>query len=132
LNLGLSMGIQNTLGNKRPQGHKFHAIRVSGAFAVTMFLGGSYHDRDNPHMWGVSHGQLITFITLVCSQKEGRQQSSSRKGDRTSVADDEMRMMMMMMMILIIFYGGTVEAKPHAPRWIQRGLQSRWVTVTEY
>jgi hypothetical protein len=70
-----------------------------------MFLGGSYHDRDNPHMWGVSHGQLIVFITLGCTQKDGRQQSSSRRGPRTSVADDEMMMRMTMMMINF-FYGG--------------------------
>jgi hypothetical protein len=69
-----------------------------------MFLGGSYHDRDNPHKWGVSHGQLIVFIrTLVCIQKDGRQRSSSSRRLRTSVlADDEMMMMKMM-----IFYGGT-------------------------
>jgi hypothetical protein len=70
-----------------------------------MFIGGSYHDRDNPHMWGVSHGQLIVFITIVCNQKEGRQQSSSRKVDQTSVADDEMRTMIKMMKIF--FYRGT-------------------------
>jgi hypothetical protein len=67
-----------------------------------MFLGGSYHDRDNPHMWGVSHGQLIVFITIVCNQKEGRQQSSSRRGLRTSVAEDDEMMMMM-----TNFYRGT-------------------------
>jgi hypothetical protein len=55
-------------------------------------------------MWGVSHGQLIVFITLVCSQKEGRQGSSSSRGLRTSVADE---MMMMMMMKKNIFYRGT-------------------------
>jgi hypothetical protein len=72
-----------------------------------MFLGGSYHDRDNPHMWwGVSHGQLIVFIrTLVCNQKDGRQRSSSSRGLRTSV-DEMMMMMMRMMMIMTIFYGG--------------------------
>jgi hypothetical protein len=73
-----------------------------------MFLGGSYHDRDNPHMWGVSHDQFIVFITLGCNQKEGRQQSS--RGLRTSVADDAaMRMKMMMMKMtttMTIFYRG--------------------------
>jgi hypothetical protein len=69
---------------------------------VTMFLGGSYHDRYNPHMWGVSHGQLIVFITLVCSQKEGRQKSSSSRGLRTSMDD-----LMIKMMMMTIFYRGT-------------------------
>jgi hypothetical protein len=91
--------------------YNFHRSRVSRTAVsrrvVTMFLGGSYHDRDNPHKWGVSHGQLIVFITLVCSQKEGRQQSSSSRGGlRTSIADDEMRMMMM-----TIFYTG-IGTKP--------------------
>jgi hypothetical protein len=71
-----------------------------------MFLGGSYHDRDNPHMWGVSHGQLIVFMTIVCNQKEGRQQSSSRRGLRTSVEEEVMIMMMMNN-----FYGG-IGTKP--------------------
>jgi hypothetical protein len=70
-----------------------------------MYLGGDYHDRDNPHKWGVSQGQFIVFITLVCNQKEGRQQSSSRRGLQTSVAEDDYLMMMMMMMM--IFYRGT-------------------------
>jgi hypothetical protein len=84
--------------------HKFHAIRVSGVFhVVTMFLGGSYHDRDNPHMWGVSQGQFIVFITIGCNQKEGRQQSSSRRGLRTSMET----IMMMMMTTMTIFYRGT-------------------------
>jgi hypothetical protein len=55
----------------------------------------------NPQPWGVSHGKPLVLITLVCSRKEGRQQSSSRRGLRP--LDDLMRMMMMMM----IFYGGT-------------------------
>jgi hypothetical protein len=72
-----------------------------------MFLGGSYHDRDNPHMWGVSHGQLIVFIrTLVCNQKDGRQRSSSSRGLQTSMDD-----LMMMMMMMTIFYRG-IGTKP--------------------
>jgi hypothetical protein len=73
-----------------------------------MFLGGSYHDRDNPHKWGVSHGQLILFIRLVCIQKEGRQPSSRRRGLRTSALDETMMRTMMMM---TIFYRG-IGTKP--------------------
>jgi hypothetical protein len=73
-----------------------------------MFLGGSYHDRDNPHMWGVSHGQLIVFIrTLVCIQKDGRQRSSSSRGRLRRTSVDEMTMLMMMMMTMTISYRGT-------------------------
>jgi hypothetical protein len=54
-------------------------------------------------MWGVSHGKTIVLMTLVCSQKEGRQQSSSSRGLRTSMDEWMVRMMMMM----TNFYGGT-------------------------
>jgi hypothetical protein len=53
-------------------------------------------------MWGVSHGQLIVFITLVCSQKEGTP-------DRRAVAGDTLElpwMKTMKMMLMTIFYGG--------------------------
>jgi hypothetical protein len=87
----------------------FIRIRVSMACVVvtrcfvTMFLGGSYHDRDNPHNNEAPHGKTMVWMTLVCSQNEGRQQSSSRsRGLRT--LDD---LMMMMMMMRTIFYGGT-------------------------
>jgi hypothetical protein len=53
-----------------------------------MFLSGSYHDRDNPQQRKASHGKPIVWMTIVCSRKEGRQQSSSRKGLRSSGNDD--------------------------------------------
>jgi hypothetical protein len=86
-----------------------------------MFLvGGSYHDRDNPHKWGVSHGQLIVFITIVCNQKEGRQQSSSRRGLRTSMDD-------LMMMMMTIFYGGTGTKCTGTPKLVTRKRENRWI-----
>jgi hypothetical protein len=71
-----------------------------------MFLGGSYHDRDNPHKWGVSHDQLITFITLVCSQKEGTDSRGAAAGDTFKLPWMTM-MRMKMMMTTMVFYGGT-------------------------
>jgi hypothetical protein len=67
-----------------------------------MFLGGDYHDRDNPQQSRASHGKAIVWMTLVCNQNEGRQpQSSSTRGLGTSMDD-----LMVMMMMMIIFYGG--------------------------
>jgi hypothetical protein len=82
-----------------------HNFRFDSSFAlcvVTMFLGGSYHDRDNPHKWGVSHGQLIAFITLVCSQKEGTDSRGAAAGDTFELP----WMKMMKMMLMTIFYAG--------------------------
>jgi hypothetical protein len=58
---------------------------------VTMFLGGSYHDRDNPHRNQASHGKSIVWKTSECSQKEGRQQRSDRRrsGDDDDDDDDD-------------------------------------------
>jgi hypothetical protein len=53
-----------------------------------MFLGGSYHDRDNPHSNQASHGESIVWKTSEYSQKKCRQQSSSRRGLQSS-GDDE-------------------------------------------
>jgi hypothetical protein len=69
---------------------RIHSFQLGSSFTrrvITMFLGGDYHDRDNPHRWGVSHGKPLVLTTLVCIQKEGRQQSSSRRGLRTSMDD---------------------------------------------
>jgi hypothetical protein len=69
---------------------------------MMLFLGGSFHDRDNPYSnKQASHGKPIVWMTLACSQKEGRQQNSSRRELRAT-GDD----VVMMMMMMTIFYGG--------------------------
>jgi hypothetical protein len=54
-----------------------------------MFLGGSYHDRDNPQRLRSSHGKPTVLMTLVCTRNEGRQQSSSRRRGLRTTGDDE-------------------------------------------
>jgi hypothetical protein len=78
-------------------------------------------------MWGVSHGKTMILRTLVCIQKEGRQQSSSRRGLQTSMDD---LMMMMMMMTMTIFYRGT-STKCTAPHeWPQTNTtMAIWTTM---
>jgi hypothetical protein len=67
-----------------------------------MFLGGSYHDRDNPaNSVEPHHGKLIVWMTLVCNWKDGDSGRAAAGGLRTT-GDD----LMMMMMMMNIFYGG--------------------------
>jgi hypothetical protein len=67
-----------------------------------MFLGGSYHDRDNPHSNKASHGKPAVWMTLVCNLKDGGD-SRAAAGRLRTTGDDLTRMWMMTM----IFYGGT-------------------------
>jgi hypothetical protein len=80
---------------KRCGGAKCMFVQVPGERKITriftvgcMFLGGSCHDRDNPHMWGVSHGKRTILMTLECSQKDSRHESS-----RPAVEDFELQWM---------------------------------------
>jgi hypothetical protein len=85
--------------------YKFHPNSSFTYFhVVMMLLGGSYHDRDNPPSTRASHGKTIVLMPLVSTrQTDGRQQSGSSRGVRTSVVvGDEMRMRTM-----TIFYRGT-------------------------
>jgi hypothetical protein len=84
-----------------------------------MFLGGSYHDRDNPHSNKASHGKSVVWKILVCSQTEGRQRSGSRRGLRTLVN---------LMMMTMIFYGGT-GTKCTAVKIVTRNRVRRWSTT---
>jgi hypothetical protein len=67
-----------------------------------MFLGGSYHDRDNPQQRRASHGKPVVWMILVCNRKDGGDRRAAAEGLRT--LDD---LMMMRMMMMTIFYGGT-------------------------
>jgi hypothetical protein len=71
-----------------------------------MFLGGSYHDRDNPaNSVEPHHGKLIVWmVALVCNWKNGDNGRAAAGGLRTTVRDDDL--MMRMMMMQNIFYGG--------------------------
>jgi hypothetical protein len=66
-----------------------------------MFLGGSYHDRDNPSTSKPHDGKALVWMTLVCNQMDGRD-SSAAAGGLQITGDD-----LMMMMMRMIFYGGT-------------------------
>jgi hypothetical protein len=46
--------------------HKFPTERKIAWFHSMMFLGGSYHDRDNPHMWGRGLTWYATSIDDNC------------------------------------------------------------------
>jgi hypothetical protein len=90
--------------NLQPE-HNFHLDTSFARCVVTMFLGGSYHDRDNPHSNKASHdGKPVVWMILVWNRKEGGDSRAATGGLRTRTGDDLTRMMMMMMMI---FYGGT-------------------------
>jgi hypothetical protein len=70
--------------------------------AVMMFLGGSYHHRDNPPANSVEphDGKTMLLMTLVRIQKEGDSRAAAARL-RTRTGDD------LTMMRMNIFYGGT-------------------------